>query len=315
MRKLGCLIVLSLVASLNAMRYRCDYTYYPEAEGWLKLHKVPANFQDARLRCDLEGGVLASPTTNGLNLSMLALIDKEMETKAPILTGIHATLSKGDFFTIEGVPLWRIHHKWAPYEPDNCDNNEQCITVFADGCLSDVNCNNTYPYICYKKAPRSVRVNECGTTDNEYYFEERTGSCYKFHKVPRVWDRANMACAAEGAHLVIINSNTEAQVIKEIFAKHPSSSYLSIYSSNYAFAGFYNWGEKGEWRTVDGRPIAEAGYDKFAPGEPNNVEASYLCGAVNRNALLDDNWCDYPHPFFCEKHPDSLLCENELSDS
>ncbi|XP_072932314.1 macrophage mannose receptor 1-like [Epargyreus clarus] len=311
MSKISCIIFLCIVASLNAMRYRCDYTYYPEAEGWLKLHNIPANFQEARFQCDFEGGVLASPLNNGLRLAMKILISKELRSNLPILTGIHA-VSKTDFVSIEGTPLWRIHHEWAAGEPDNCDNNEQCIAVLDDGSFADVHCNHTFPYICYKKAPRSVRLNECGTIDREYNFENRTGSCYKFHSVPRAWQRAHMACVAEGAHLVIINSDTEAQVIKELFAKHPRNSYVNIYSDSHAWVGFNNWGEMGEYRTVDGRTLKEAGYAKFAKDEPNDKVTKFVCGGVDLSAGLDDSRCDTPHPFFCEKDPDSLLCEEEI---
>lgn len=35
--------------------FRFDYTYSKDAEGWLKLHRVPATFRDAFLRCNFEG--------------------------------------------------------------------------------------------------------------------------------------------------------------------------------------------------------------------------------------------------------------------
>lgn len=51
----------------------------------------------------------------------------------------------------------------------------------------------------------------------EYALDIRTGSCYKFHRVPRTWSRAFMTCTAEGGQLAIINSETESTVRTNYF--------------------------------------------------------------------------------------------------
>ncbi|CAH2238339.1 jg21673, partial [Pararge aegeria aegeria] len=148
-----------------------------------------------------------------------------------------------------------------------------------------------------------------------YTFESRTGSCYKFHKVPRTWSRAYMACTAEGGHLAIINSDTEAQVIKELFGKNPAGSMRGNFWKDVAFVGFHDWGEHGEFLTIEGQTLEEAGYAKFSGGEPNNATTGEYCGAVYRSALLDDLWCENKYAFICEMSPDSLLCEDSNEDS
>lgn len=35
--------------------FRFDYDYYQEADGWMKLHPIPAIWRDARLQCYREG--------------------------------------------------------------------------------------------------------------------------------------------------------------------------------------------------------------------------------------------------------------------
>uniref|UniRef100_A0A2H1WDB6 SFRICE_007235 n=1 Tax=Spodoptera frugiperda TaxID=7108 RepID=A0A2H1WDB6_SPOFR len=70
-----------------------------------------------------------------------------------------------------------------------------------------------------------------------------------------------------------------------------------------AFIGVYDWGEAGDWRTIHGQTLVEAGYSKFSSGEPNNSTAGEFCGSIYRNGLLNDLWCEKPAPFICEKDP------------
>nr|XP_034830465.1 uncharacterized protein LOC117987550 isoform X1 [Maniola hyperantus] len=209
-RTLTCLLVLAIVTILNGRQFRCDYKYFNKADGWLKLHRIPANWREARLRCHLEGSKLASPLNTELAAAMRS-VAQQNSLKCGVFTGIHSFFSRGDFHSIEGIPLSKIPHTWAEGEPDNLDNAESCMMMLDSGELADVNCSETLPYLCYKKTTRTA-LGDCGTVDSEYKLESRTGSCYKFHKTPRTWSRAYMACAAEGAHLAIINSDTEAQV-------------------------------------------------------------------------------------------------------
>jgi hypothetical protein len=37
------------------MQFRFDYSYSKQAGGWMNLHRVPATFTDAFLRCKAEG--------------------------------------------------------------------------------------------------------------------------------------------------------------------------------------------------------------------------------------------------------------------
>ncbi|KAL0811289.1 hypothetical protein ABMA28_009703 [Loxostege sticticalis] len=306
------LFACSCVAFIvGARQFRCDYTYVKAAEGWLKLHEMPSNWNEARLRCHMEGAVLASPLTPALRDAMSNLA-KDKNISCGVFTGIHAFFSRGDFASIEGVPLNRIPHTWAKDEPDNYKDEENCLILLPEGGLADVRCKDTFPYMCYKKKS-TVVVNSCGTIDPEYTLDSRTGQCYKFHRVPRTWSRAYMTCMAEGGHLTVINSDTEATVIRELFAKNPGGAMVGNFWKDVAFVGFHDWTEHGEWRTVHGQSLKEAGYDKFSPGEPNNATTGEFCGAVYRSAMFDDLWCENQYAFICEKSPDSLLCDDDAS--
>ncbi|CAH0751162.1 unnamed protein product [Diatraea saccharalis] len=292
---------------IEGNQYRFEYEYNEKAGGWLEYHPMPATFTDAFLRCNAEGAVLASPLNLQLQRAMVTLL-KTHSDSCGILTGIHATFSKGDYSSIEGVPLSKIPIKWAPNEPDNYDNNEDCIIMVNNGTLADVRCNDTYPYICYKKKTDSTVQTPCGTTDPEYTLDTRTGSCYKFHPVGRTWRRAFMTCMAEGGHLAIINSDIEALVIKNIFAKYPNDKVLSPYK-HVASIGYCDWGERGVWYTIHGQSLAEAGFSTFDKGQPNNdktYDNGSFCGAISRTGLLNDVWCNGALlAFICEKKPES----------
>ncbi|XP_026323091.1 hemolymph lipopolysaccharide-binding protein-like [Hyposmocoma kahamanoa] len=234
-----------------------------------------------------------------------------------VFTGIHSTFSRGDYFSVEGVPLAKITHVWSKGEPDNDQDREGCIVMSADGTFADKNCSGTFPYICYKKfSKRTV----CGTSDLSYILDNRTGSCYKFHQFPRTWSRAYMTCAAENAYLAVINSETEGKALGELFLKKGKPlPYSGEYYWDTAHIGFHDWGEHGgQWITVHGDNLKDAGYDKFNPGEPNNYSIYFMnsimyefCGGITKVGTLDDMWCERRAQFICEMQPEDFLSSDE----
>ncbi|XP_063361843.1 C-type mannose receptor 2-like [Cydia amplana] len=290
-------------------KFRNDYKFYEAAGGWFKLHEVPASWNNAWYKCFREGAVLASPENENLFSTMKTLVAEHTKS-CGVYTGIHATFSKGDYYSIEGTPLSKIPVFWAPDEPDNFQNGEDCIVMLLNGTVADVQCTDVYPFLCFKKKTKNMFTSGCGTVDTGYTFDPRTGSCYKFHRLPQTWHRAFAACSGEGGHLAIINSDLEAQVIKELYGKNPDSTMPGNFVKHSSHIGHCDWGERGLWLTIHGQTLKEAGYDKWSNGEPaNSTQAStgQYCGAVHRPGTLNDVWCNMPTPFICEKAPDSLV--------
>ncbi|CAH3999182.1 unnamed protein product [Pieris brassicae] len=95
--------------------------------------------------------------------------------------------------------------------------------MYSNGTITDVKCNEVFLYVCYRNMSENEVLTECGTVDRDYHLESRTGSCYKFHLIARNWTRAFMTCAAEGAYLAIINSDAEAEFLKELFTREIST--------------------------------------------------------------------------------------------
>lgn len=58
-----------------------------------------------------------------------------------------------------------------------------------------------------------------------------------------------MACEAEGAHLIIINSETEASVIRELSKKFGYTKLTEFI----VYAGYHDFGEFGDFLTIHGK--------------------------------------------------------------
>ncbi|CAH2106821.1 unnamed protein product [Euphydryas editha] len=285
----------------ESINFRFDYKYYPNIDGWLKLHLIPANWREAWMNCDVEGSILASPTDNNMIEAMNNHWKSENTTQCAFYTGVHATFSKGRFFSIEGESLEKMPVRWAAGEPDNANNNEECI-VWTDGKVADMNCSDLFPYMCYKRRTKDMKLTPCGTVDKEYELSPLTGNCYKFHRYGRTWSRAHMTCAAEGGYLAIINSEDEAQHLKKLYEENHSKMFPG--GRLVIFIGMKNWDGNGDWRTIHGLKIEEAGYAKWDQGQPDRP--SHHCGAMFRNSNLDNFDCDSIASFICEKSVNSL---------
>ncbi|XP_068082542.1 hemolymph lipopolysaccharide-binding protein [Anabrus simplex] len=71
---------------------------------------------------------------------------------------------------------------------------------------------------------------------------------YKLHTKAELWEAAREICVREGAHLIVINSDAEANVVREYFSRKPTFSGSS--DRNYVFAGFHDKYTEGDFVTV-----------------------------------------------------------------
>ncbi|KAI5645745.1 lectin c-type domain-containing protein [Phthorimaea operculella] len=303
---LCCLLVTLFVCNLDASRFRCDYTFSKEAGGYLKYMEIPDNWIDARAKCALEGATLASPLTPELRKGMIKVANS---TCHGMWTGLHKQFRGAYYASVEGVPLRNIPHSWINCEPDDEKNEESCLLMDSKGDLADARCSETLPYVCYKKTVPGMVMSGCGTSDIGYNFEKQTGKCYKLHKEPTIWSQAYITCMAEGGHLVIINSEVEKNVVSALYKNNLTPAQRK---DQYivTFIGMQKWNETGEWRTVHGETLEEAGYAGWGKGEPNNPDLLF-CGTMFQNGELDDSSCNYKTSFICEKDPEALMCDHE----
>ncbi|XP_049872779.1 secretory phospholipase A2 receptor-like [Pectinophora gossypiella] len=313
-------ILLCLTIVTGSKEWRTGYKYFDGINGWLKLHRIPANWETARMRCQSEGAELASPEDAEMLETMTVMINRN-NVHCGVFTGFHDTYSEGYFYSISGVPLTKIPSKWHVKRGKCTEEIGDSYMLLPDGSIDMTNRSNAHPYFCYKKYENIPYNSLCGTSDKGYGFESATGSCYKFHKEGRTWHEAAGICAGEGAQLTVINSQEEAKVLHDLFAKHPQSEIDSQFKDS-AMIGFLDWGKKGGWLTINGQSLKAAGYDKWSGGQPDHsghpankpVQFETFCGAIFRTALLDDIWCDVKFAFICEKTAQMISDESQYQD-
>ncbi|XP_069674639.1 hemolymph lipopolysaccharide-binding protein-like [Periplaneta americana] len=124
---------------------------------------------------------------------------------------------------------------------------------------------------------------------------------YKLYKTPVPWQDAWKKCEDDGAHLLILNSEAEAELARKIVSPH---------SSSFAFhVGFHDLFAEGRYITIQGENLNSAGYNKWATGQPDNWRGDEHCGAMRKNALLADVHCTSKFWFICEREPYKLSVE------
>ncbi|KAL0892652.1 hypothetical protein ABMA27_014376 [Loxostege sticticalis] len=278
----------------DGLLFRPDYTFDNEAGGWLKFHPIPKQWRQAALRCHHEGAILASPLNEGLSRALGAIMEVHGVTTSPVFTGTAAIYTSGEFQSMEGVPISNMCLTWSA-EPNINDSNPSCIAMNANGTVTAVPCLDHHPFFCYRKKGVSV-LNKCGTVDPEYVFNSKTGSCYKTSKVGLIWKDAYTSCATDGAHLAVINSEEEAQILSDLRRK--------TFEKETVHAGIRSWNR--EWITVQGQSLKEAGYAHWRNGEPNNAGGVEDCGSMVENdkdpeaGILNDVPCDGLKHYICE---------------
>ncbi|CAH0701485.1 unnamed protein product [Spodoptera exigua] len=287
------LICLSFLFLLNIESARCDphYKFNMDANGWLKVHQIPATWEEAFLRCHYEGAVLASPLTQQLSKAIENKFS-DISYSQSIHLGIHDLYSTGDFVTVEGVPLESLMLKWSSFK-----STGDCFAMSRDGRSFMTKCTESRPYVCYKKLD-NLTMNICGTFDDAYRLNEKSGSCYKRHWQLMTWPDAYKICAAEGGYLVILNDATEAAIVRDMFPIRPgkANDWENFH------VGLRAWGPERTWITIHGERIEDVFHD-WNPGQPDNYMGIQNSGSFIRLGTLDDHASDKKSMFVCEKDP------------
>ncbi|PNF42388.1 Hemolymph lipopolysaccharide-binding protein [Cryptotermes secundus] len=116
---------------------------------------------------------------------------------------------------------------------------------------------------------------------------------YKFHTDIKTWGKARDMCENEGAHLVVINSLTEAKTLPSIWIR----DVFNDWRKDAAYIGTWDPEGNGEFVTIFNETLEAAGYNKWFPDEPNFMGH---CGMLRSNSLLGNTFCDEKLLFICE---------------
>ncbi|XP_061707858.1 hemolymph lipopolysaccharide-binding protein-like [Cydia pomonella] len=148
------------------------YDYSREADAWLNLHTKPTSFSNAKIRCQQEGGVLASPTTNAVAQVMLTTL-AERQLMGTLFTGIKS-LNSGE--NVQGVPVTSVPLCWVADIADDDNDGEDCWALAGAGSLVDVNCARELPYYC-RQDNASITRNLCGDVDGKGFAIKGSDMC------------------------------------------------------------------------------------------------------------------------------------------
>ncbi|KDR12220.1 hemolymph lipopolysaccharide-binding protein-like [Zootermopsis nevadensis] len=103
----------------------------------------------------------------------------------------------------------------------------------------------------------------------------------------------------DGAHLVVINSEAEAQLIRQLLT--------GVNPQHYVYVGFHKHYNNNVFLTIEGKRLEHSGYYKWSPGKPSN-DPNHKCGAVFPSALLTNKDCTGQWYFICEHQ---LKCRHD----
>ncbi|XP_049795488.1 hemolymph lipopolysaccharide-binding protein-like isoform X1 [Schistocerca nitens] len=112
---------------------------------------------------------------------------------------------------------------------------------------------------------------------------------YKIHKRGSFWNEANETCRNEGAHLVVINSKREEDVVKGI---------VKDSGTEWAYIGLHR-DDKEEFRTVLGDSLSSLRYQNWNSDHPRYVSGEN-CASVSYEGVIDDDSCRIERYFVCE---------------
>ncbi|XP_069675747.1 hemolymph lipopolysaccharide-binding protein-like [Periplaneta americana] len=121
---------------------------------------------------------------------------------------------------------------------------------------------------------------------------------YKLYKTLVTWQDAWKKCEDDGAHLLILNSEAEAELARKIISPHSDHSAFHV--------GVHDLFVEGRYITIQDENLNSSGYNKWATGQPDNWHGDENCVVIHRNALLADVNCTWKFWFICEHEPYKL---------
>ncbi|XP_077284181.1 secretory phospholipase A2 receptor-like isoform X2 [Arctopsyche grandis] len=294
--------------------FRKDYTFIKYVKAFYKMHHNSQTWSNALNTCQNEGAVLAVPTSKEEFDEML-----KFSGNGSLWIGAHDMFSEGVFVAIDGKQLSKIYINWAPGEPNNANNNENCLMMNLKG-YNDLLCTYSKQYICKRSALNITQNILCESYDLGYTYSSDTDRCYKFHETPLTWHKAFSSCISEESTLVIINSDSEARLLTSMLAKYPEKSLKGNFEKGQIHIGFNDLLTPGLYLTNDGKSLSENGYENWSNGQPDNFQNKEHCGSMFRDGTLNDVDCNARQMFVCEKtlsytqHVPAKMSVNRLPD-
>ncbi|XP_067004221.2 hemolymph lipopolysaccharide-binding protein [Anabrus simplex] len=120
---------------------------------------------------------------------------------------------------------------------------------------------------------------------------------YKMHPTALTMDEGREKCAQEGAHIIVLNSDNEADVIRTFLARKPNIPHAN--SQEYTFVGLHDWIDEGKFISLLGEPVENSGFNRWRAGEPNGGR-NENCVMVDKDTKFVDIDCNWKLFIVCE---------------
>ncbi|KAM8872531.1 uncharacterized protein ACB058_004460 isoform 1-T1 [Synchiropus picturatus] len=264
-----------------------DFCYHFETED-------VKNWQDAEAQCVSQQGHLVSFHSQ----EELSFITAHMPGESWV--GLNDISVEGQYVYSDGTAAEIL--PWAPGQPDNWQNNEDCVNLRGmnhaqAGKLNDDFCSSTKDYIC-KKAKGSGPPPHPPTSGPGW--NEKCGAwasdpfndyCYLFnYQSMRTWAEARADCVNQGGDLLSITDPVEQAFVHGMIQQSPVGISM--------WMGGHDSITEGGWEWTDGSPFR---YIHWNTGNPDDYYGEDCLSILINNGYWNDDNCEYKRGYICKR--------------
>ncbi|XP_041666073.1 macrophage mannose receptor 1 [Cheilinus undulatus] len=264
-----------------------DFCYQFETE-------TVKSWQDAQAHCVQEGANLVSIHDE----EELSFIVAHMPAQAWI--GYNDINVEGTWVNIDGSDA--DFELWAPSQPDNWQNNEDCAHIRGPGHseagkYNDDFCTATKEFICKKAKGQGPPPQpptsgpgwnvKCGS----WMADPFNDYCYLFNYLSmRTWAEARADCLNQGGDLLSITDPFEQAFVQGVIQLSPTGIAL--------WMGGHDSVTEGGWEWSDGSPFR---YIRWNAGNPDDYYGEDCLSILINNGYWNDDNCEYKRGYVCKR--------------
>ncbi|XP_029313971.1 macrophage mannose receptor 1 [Cottoperca gobio] len=267
----------------------CPSHWVPYAGNCYYLQRSKKMWRDALAACHKEGGDLAS--IHNIEEQSFVISQSGYLPTDELWIGLNDQRNQMLF-------EWSDHShvtftQWQTGEPSHATNlQEDCVLIRGkDGRWADYMCENTYGYICKKKA--SIKPAEGAQEDANpgcKLGSIRFGSyCYNVGSEKKTFEEAKQACAAAGAHVVDVTDRYENALLVSLVGLRPEK---------YFWTGLSNTADINTFRWTTRRKVT---FTHFNVGMPDRNQGCVAMTTGVFAGLWDVVSCSNKEKYICKK--------------
>ncbi|XP_049775054.1 uncharacterized protein LOC126162526 [Schistocerca cancellata] len=258
--------------------YRSVYRLYRTSRHWL----------DAAESCWRDGGHLAVPGTQS-ELDFLAdqLRRHGGGRTTGAMLGVRRSADEEPFLSVTGEDVETVlSANWPPGTPQSVPR-QQCLELQTTGpkvaALRSRDCGQPAAYFCERSLSAPV--------NSKYSFVSGLGFYMPLAQL-LPYPGAEQQCQATGGHLVVPDTQQEADALVQAFDMYPQVEQI--------YVGIDDRRQAGVFETVHGGLLEWLDFQNWAPGALETRSADIHCVTFTASGNYQLVHCDTPLPTICE---------------